>query len=102
MKSDTPRTDSQIDEDAVEMMNIRYGRMIQHARSLEREINSIQKAVDKTGTAIGSESEKYTTEQRIGHVAQQRDYFMRETDKARALAAVSNDPDQRPGKQPKP
>jgi len=46
MKSDTPRTDSQIDDDAVEMMNIRYGRMIQHARGLEREISELNATIN--------------------------------------------------------
>lgn len=86
MKNDTPRTEAQIEEDANEMITIRYGRMIQHARALEREISSIKKAVDKTGTAIGNEHETFTIEQRIADVAAQRDYFMRETDRARALA----------------
>lgn len=86
MKNDTPRTEAQIEEDANEMITIRYGRMIKHARALEREINSIKKAVDKTGTAIGNEHETFTIEQRIADVAAQRDYFIEETDRARALA----------------
>lgn len=54
------------------------------SEKLEREISAIEDAVDASGTAIGDENSHYTTAERIRDITAQRDYFMRECDKARA------------------
>lgn len=54
------------------------------SEKLEREIAAIEDAVNASGTAIGDEHNRYTTAERIRDITAQRDYFMRECDKARA------------------
>lgn len=44
--SETPRTDYQIEGDAIELVCIKHGRMIQHARTLERELNRYKHLLD--------------------------------------------------------
>ena len=53
------------------------------SEKLERELTSIEAAVNASGTAIGDEHNRYTTAERIRDITAQRDYFMRECDKAR-------------------
>lgn len=47
----------------------------------------VEKAVNESGTAIGNEHETYSLPQRIRDITAQRDYFIRQTDKARAKLA---------------
>lgn len=48
---------------------------------------AIDRLLDKAGCAVGNEHEKYSQPKRIKDLAGSRDYFMKETDKARALLA---------------
>lgn len=57
------------------------------SEKLEREISAIEDAVNASGTAIGDGNSHYTTAERIRDITAQRDYFMRECDKARAANA---------------
>jgi NADH:ubiquinone oxidoreductase subunit len=58
--------------------------LINLSEKLEREIAAIEDAVSASGTAIGDTRNHYTIAKRIRDITAQRDYFMRECDKARA------------------
>lgn len=63
------------------------------SEKLERELAAIEDAVNASGTAIGDEHNRYTTAERIRDITAQRDYFMRECDKARAANAPAHRPE---------
>lgn len=56
---------------------------------LKRELDAILDAVNASGTAIGNETTRYTTAERIRDITAQRDYFMRECDKARKAIPIA-------------
>lgn len=51
---------------------------------MSNELQKVIAALDKAGVAIGNEHETYTVAQRVKILAQTKDYFVRETDKARS------------------
>ena len=69
------------------------------AKEVEHELRLLKAALDKSGTAVGNEHETYSLAQRIKNLTTEREYFRRQTDKARgeceqlkASAAPPNDP----------
>jgi hypothetical protein len=80
MKSETPRTDAaQVPDNSMREMVVSAGM----ARELERELAEIKTVLDESGTAIGNGHETYSLSQRIKNLTTARDYFCRQTDKAR-------------------
>jgi hypothetical protein len=63
--SDTPKTESQIKEDEVEQLHIRYGRMIQHARGLERANAKLGEALRDAISTYGDKPEILVTADRV-------------------------------------
>jgi phosphodiesterase/alkaline phosphatase D-like protein len=52
-------------------------------KHLKRELAEIKTALDESGTAIGNEHETYSLAHRIKNLTAEREYFYRQTDKAR-------------------
>lgn len=57
-----------------------------YINALAVEITEIKQALDTAGTSIGNEHETYSLAKRIELLAGQKDYFVKQTDKARAEA----------------